>query len=239
MIRAALDDLFSKRVLDEHPDEWGIVEHCGQPTSLGYSTTITPRTIYEAVDRRVDVIATHHDAWKFMLEQRDAVHGLLQDKGLTHIWAHLPLDLADFGTSSTLLAKIGCRHVYKPSAGEARIGTLPAPTSFQAVCATLNSLLQEQPRSMYDANRTVQRIGCVTGAGIYTSYIRDAMAHDIDLYLTGETNVYLLEYARHHELNVAVYSHNYTELPGVEMFADRLCRSLQLEMKGHLGDAHF
>ena len=239
MIRAALDDLFSKRFLDEHPDEWGIVEHCGQPTSLGYSTTITPRTIYEAVDRRVDVIATHHDAWKFMFEQREAVHDLLQDEGLTHIWAHLPLDLADFGTSSTLLAKIGCRHVYKPSAGEARIGTLPAPTSFQAVCSTLNSLLQEQPRSMYDAKRTVQRIGCVTGAGIYTSYIRDAMAHDIDLYLTGETNLYLLEYARHHELNVAVYSHNYTELPGVEMFADRLCRSLQLEMKGHLGDAHF
>ena len=174
-----------------------------------------------------------------MFEQRDAVHGLLQDEGLTHIWAHLPLDLADFGTSSTLLAKIGCRHVYKPSAGEARIGKLPAPTSFQAVCSTLNSLLQEQPRSMYDANRTVQRIGCVTGAGIYTSYIRDAMAHDIDMYLTGETNLYLLEYARHHELNVVVYSHNYTELPGVEMFADRLCRSLQLEMKGHLGDAHF
>ena len=239
MIRAVLDDLFSKEFLDDHLDEWGIVEHCDQPTSLGYSTTITPRTIYEAVDRRVAVIATHHDAWKFMFEQRDAVYGLLQDKGLTHIWAHLPLDLADFGTASTLLAKIGCHPVYKPSAGEARIGKLPAPTSFQAVCSALNSLLQEQPRSMYDAHRTVQRIGCVTGAGIYTSYIRDAMSHDIDLYLTGETNVYLLEYARHRELNVAVYSHNYTELPGVERFADRLCRSLQLEMKGHLGDAHF
>ena len=129
MIRAVLDDLFSKEFLDDHPDEWGIVEHCDQPTSLGYSTTITPRTIYEAVDRRVDVIATHHDAWKFMFEQREAVYGLLQDKGLTHIWAHLPLDLADFGTASTLLAKIGCHHVYKPSAGEARIGKLPAPTS--------------------------------------------------------------------------------------------------------------
>ena len=239
MIRDVLDDLFSKKFLDDHLDEWGIVEHCDHPTSLGYSTTITPKTIYEAVDRSVDVIVTHHDAWKFMFEQRDEVCGLLQDKGLTHIWAHLPLDLADFGTSSTLLTKIGCHHVYKPSEGEARIGKLPAPTSFQSVCSTLNSLLQEQPRSIYDANRTVQRIGCVTGAGIYTSYIRDAMPHDIDMYLTGETNLYLLEYARHHGLNAAVYSHNYTELPGVEMFAYRLCNSLKLEMKGHLGDAHF
>ena len=98
MIRDVLDDLFSKKFLDDHLDEWGIVEHCDHPTSLGYSTTITPRTIYEAVDRSVDVIVTHHDAWK---------------------------------------------------------------------------------------------------------------------------------------------SHNYTELPGVEMFAYRLCSSLKLEMKGHLGDAHF
>ena len=74
MIRDVLDDLFSKKfldghLLDGHLDEWGIVEHCDHPTSLGYSTTITPRTIYEAVDRSVDVIVTHHDAWKFMFEQ--------------------------------------------------------------------------------------------------------------------------------------------------------------------------
>ena len=48
MIRDVLDDLFSKKFLDEHLDEWGIVEHCDHPTSLGYSTTITPRTIYES-----------------------------------------------------------------------------------------------------------------------------------------------------------------------------------------------
>ena len=73
MIRDVLDDLFSKKFLDDHLDEWGIVEHCDHPTSLGYSTTITPKTIYEAVDRSVDVIVTHHDAWKFMFEQRDEV----------------------------------------------------------------------------------------------------------------------------------------------------------------------
>jgi len=28
MIRGVLDDLFSKKFLDEHLDEWGIVEHC-------------------------------------------------------------------------------------------------------------------------------------------------------------------------------------------------------------------
>jgi putative NIF3 family GTP cyclohydrolase 1 type 2 len=63
--------------------------------------------------------------------------------------------------------------------------------------------------------------------------------YEIDLYLTGETSLYLLEYAQHHELSVAVYSHNYTELPGVQMLAERLCQSLRLEMMGHLGDSHF
>ena len=57
------------------------------------------------VDRSVDVIVTHDG--KFMFE-RDEVCGLLQDKGLTHIWAHLPLEQT---LESTLLTKIGCHHV--------------------------------------------------------------------------------------------------------------------------------
>ena len=105
--------------------------------------------------------------------------------------------------------------------------------------APVDSLLKEEPRSVYDAKRLIQRIGCVTGAGIYTSYLRDMIPYEIDLYLTGETSLYLLEYAQHHELSVAVYSHNYTELPGVQMLAERLCQSLRLEMMGHLGDSHF
>ena len=93
---------------------------------------------------------------------------------------------------------------------------------------------------MHDANRSVRRVGTVTGAGIYTTFLRDALHFGIDLYVTGETNLYLLEYAKFKNVNVLVYSHNYSELPGVNVPSQgRIAGALNLELKGHLGDSHF
>ena len=239
MYRDALNDLFGARLLDEHPDEWGISDRCLDPSAIGYATTITPRSISAALDLGADVIVTHHDAWSFMFEQRERVYELLRESCLTHVWAHLPLDQADFGTSAALLSEAGCAEVWKPTEGEARIGELREPTDFEGVRSVFDSLLREQPRSQHDSGRAIRRIGCVTGAGVYTSCIRDAMPHDIDLYLTGETSLYLGEYAVHHGISLLVYSHNHTELPGVRAFAERLGEVLKLEVRGHLGDSHF
>ena len=239
MYLAALKDLFGDRLLDDHPDEWGISDHCPDPSAIGYATTITPRSISAALDQGADVIVTHHDAWSFMYEQRERVYELLRENDLTHVWAHLPLDHADFGTSASLLSEAGCKEIWKPTEGELRIGELEGSTDFEGIRSALDALLQEQPRSLHDSGRAIRRIGCVTGAGVYTGYIKDAMPHDIDLYLTGETSLYLSEYAAHCGLSVLVYSHNHTELPGVRAFAERLGQALQLEVKGHLGDSHF
>ncbi len=239
MFREVLNDLFGARLLDEHPGEWGIADHCPDPSAIGYATTITPRSISAALDLGADVIVTHHDAWSFMYEQRERVYELLRESCLTHVWAHQPLDQADFGTSATLLSEAGCADVWKPTEGEVRIGRLEGSTDFEGIRSVFDSLLREQPRSLHDSGRAIRRIGCVTGAGVYTGYLKDAMAHDIDLYLTGETSLYLCEYAVHHGISVLVYSHNHTELPGVRAFAERLGEVLHLEVKGHLGDSHF
>ena len=239
MIRDVMDALFTAELLDAHPDEWGIVNQCAHPSYVGYSTTITPDVIRTAVDRGVDVIVTHHDAWDFMFEQREAVRSLLRKNGLAHVWAHLPLDLADFGTSAMLLSEIGCTPVATLTENAGRVGEQSEPASLATVRANLTSLLCEEPCRVHDANRTVRRVATVTGAGIYTTFLRDALHFGIDLYVTGETNLYLLEYAKYKNVNVLVYSHNYTELPGVRAFARRIAAALDLEMKGHLGDSHF
>ena len=127
MIREMMDVLFTRELLVAHPDEWGIAEYCDHPVSIGYATTITPDTIKTAVDRDVDVIVTHHDAWEFMFEQREEVRALLRKNGLTHIWAHLPLDLADFGTSAMLLSEIGCTPVATLAENAGRVGELSEP----------------------------------------------------------------------------------------------------------------
>ena len=239
MFPEMLRELFGARLLADHPDEWGVTAHCDAPSAIGYATTITPLAASAALDRGADVIVTHHDAWGFMYEQRDRVYELLRENDLTHVWAHLPLDHADFGTSASLLSEAGCKEIWKPTEGELRIGELEGSTGFEGIRSALDALLQEQPRSQHDSGRAIRRIGCVTGAGVYTGYIRDAMPHDIDLYLTGETSLYLLEYAVHCGISALVYSHNHTELPGVRAFAERLGQALQLPVTGHLGDSHF
>lgn len=239
MIREILDDLFGRELLDAHPDEWGIGDYCDEPSAVGYATTITPEAIRAAVGMNVDLIVTHHDAWDFMFEQRDEVQSLLKENGLTHVWAHLPLDLADFGTSATLLSELGCSQVAVLSHAEARVGEFSEPGSLATVRANLTSLLSEAPCRMHDASRPVLRVAAATGAGIYTTLVRDALSYDIDLYVTGETNLYLLEYAKYKGVNVLVYSHNYTELPGTRAFAERIAGALDLRMKGHLGDSHW
>ena len=131
MFRDPLNDLFGARLLDEHPDEWGITDRCPNPSAIGYATTITPRSISAALDLGADVVVTHHDAWSFMFEQRERVYELLRQESLTHVWAHLPLDRADFGTSAALLSEAGCAEVRKPTEGEVRIGELQEPARFR------------------------------------------------------------------------------------------------------------
>ena len=239
MRREILDDLFGRELLDTHRDEWGIADHCGHPSALGYATTMTPDAIRAAVDLNVDVVVTHHDAWDFMFEQRDEVRSLLKENGLTHVWAHLPLDLADFGTSATLLSELGCASVAVLQHAEGRVGELPEAAPLSAVSERLTALLSEEPCRVHDANRAVRRVATVTGAGLYTNFLRDALSYDVDLYVTGETSLFLLEYAKFREVNVLVYSHNYTELPGVRAFAEKIAGALGLELKGHLGDSHW
>ncbi len=239
MFREVMDGLFTRELLDAHPDEWGIADYCGHPTAVGYSTTITPDVIRTAIDRGVDLIVTHHDAWDFMFEQREEVNALLRQGGLTHVWAHLPLDLAEFGTSAMLLSELGCAPVAVLQHAEGRVGELPEPEPLNAVRERLYGLLSEEPCRVQDANRSVRRVATVTGAGFYTDILRDALQYDIDLYVTGETNLYLLEYGKYRKVNVLVYSHNYTELPGARAFAERIAGALGLELKGHLGDSHW
>ena len=239
MFREVLDRLFTKDLLDTHTDEWGITDYCKTPTSVGYATTITPSAIQRAVDQNVNVIVTHHDAWEFMYEQRDQVYDLLKSHELTHIWCHIPLDMADFGTAATLLSQLECKLIGKIHGGGGRVGELSKPKSFSDVLMTLNSLLGEKPRSMHDSNRTIERVASVTGAGTFTSYLRDGMSFNVDLYITGETSLYQLEYAQYQGISIVVFSHNYTELPGVQKFAEKIAQSFQLEMQGHLGDSRF
>lgn len=234
-----LHSIFDPTLLDSQPDEWGIVIHNLNPHSLGFATTLTPALIRQAIAKDIDLLVTHHDAWDFMLEERQASVELLARHQISHVWCHTPLDAADFGTAAALLTITGCQSIATIGKGNGRIGELPQPFPLSEIRALLDNKLSEIPCRLHDANRLVTRIACVSGAGAMTKYLAEALAYGIDLYLTGETSLYLLEYASFHNVNVLIYSHNYTEIFGTQNLANKIAEHLGIKEIVRLEEPHY
>ena len=174
-----------------------------------------------------------------MLEERHTSIELLAQHQISHVWCHAPLDAVDFGTAAALLTITGCRVVETFAKGSGRIGELPRPFHLSDVRKLLDDQLLESPCRVHDANRLVSRIACVTGAGVMTEYLAEALGYGIDLYLTGETSLYLLEYASFHHVNVLIYSHNYTEIFGTKNLAKKIADQLGIKEIVRLDEPHY
>jgi putative NIF3 family GTP cyclohydrolase 1 type 2 len=234
-----LHTIFDPELLDTHPDEWGIVIHCPKPDMIGFATTLTLAIIQQAVAENINLLVTHHDAWDFMLEERRICLDLLAQHKISHIWCHAPLDAADFGTTAAVLAFMDCKLIKTIAEGDGRVGELPKPLHLSEVIKLLNDQLLETPCRKFDANRLVARIGCVTGAGSKIAYLSEALDFGADLYITGETSLYLLEYARFRNVSVLIYSHNYTEIPGTQNLASRIASQLGIKKMIRLEEPHY
>ena len=70
-------------------------------------------------------------------------------------------------------------------------------------------------------------------------YLAEALGYGIDLYLTGETSLYLLEYASFHNVNVLIYSHNYTEIFGTQNLAKKIADQLGIQEIFRLEEPHY
>ena len=234
-----LQSIFDPTLLDALPDEWGVVIHHPNPQSIGYATTLTPAVIQQAAEQGIQLLVTHHNAWEFTCEERTACHELLARYHISHIWCHAPLDRVDFGTAAALLNLTGCKMVAKIVEDDGRVGELPEAKPLAAIRALLDEKLAESPCRVHDAGRPIRRIGCVPGAGANTGYLAEALAHGADLYLTGETSLYLLEYASFHHVSVLIYSHNYTEIIGTRNLAGKVAAHLGIQTISRLDEPHF
>lgn len=234
-----LHQVIDQNLLDTHPGEWGIVIHCPHPKSIGFATTLTPGIIKQAVSKDLDLLVTHHDAWEFMREERSKSHELLAHHKISHIWCHEPLDKVDYGTAASLLKIIGCEIIASIVDDNGRIGALPAELDLPMIIALLESQMSEKPCRAHDAGKPISRIASVPGAGMMTDYLAEALEYGVDLYITGETSLYLLEYANFHEVNVLIYSHNYTEIFGTQNLARKIADHLKIKEIVRLEEPHF
>jgi putative NIF3 family GTP cyclohydrolase 1 type 2 len=151
MNKNILHQVIDQNLLEAQPDEWGISIHCQNPKTLGYATTLTPAVIHQAAAIDLELLVTHHDAWEFMLDERNESHKLLAQHQISHIWCHEPLDKADFGTATALLKIIGCDVNEKIVDDCGRVGQLPSELKLSKIIERLLGLMSEKPCRIHDA----------------------------------------------------------------------------------------
>lgn len=214
--------------IEGFPGEFAFTDHANGPIQrIGYATNLNPRTVAQAVESGVDALLTHHDAWEFLYELRAAALAELKRAGISHAFVHLPLDAAPFGTAATLGEKLGLKILGDFANYEGlpcgRICKASGAETLDALAARMLNATKGGVRAWRFGPEIPQRIGITTGGGNLTDLLREAADLECDTYITGETNLYTVEYARHRRMNLLVGTHTHTEFPGVQA----LCGLLQ------------
>lgn len=220
--------------LDQYLGEFGYVVNSNNEIGrIGYTTNLNQIIAEKAVEMKVDAVITHHDAWDFLYELRTDVYSTLQANGISHCFIHTPLDAAEFGTTVSLVKNMGFTIVdsfaYVEEWPCGRICECNPHLPLSTVGSQLASVTEDDVKIWVHNASDVRRIGITTGGGHMTHHIKEAADKGCDTYITGETSLYAVEYARYRGINLLVGTHTHTELLGLEGLCDRLKQHMNVE----------
>lgn len=222
-----IDALFPEGMLRQWESEWGFTLHpILAMDRIGYCTNLNQETVEEAIKKEVSLLVTHHDAWDFLYGLKETCLERLASFGIGHFFSHLPLDAVDFGTSASLLERLGFSTILPTHEDGGiflgRLGVYEEPKSLTSFVSLVEEVLGEPIQVFKNGSDEVKRVGVVTGGGGMTMDLQEVANRGCDLYLTGERNLYTLEYANYLGINLVVGSHTFTELFGVESLVKKI-----------------
>ena len=196
--------------------------------------TVTPATVSEAVDERVDLIITHHPlpfrALKQLTTQTLPGRMLLQliSAGVALHSSHTAFDSAADGMNMSLAAGLGLIDV-RPlvasqdlaSTGSGRYGSLPTPVSLTEMTQRVKAFLQiSSLQRVGNHQQTVQRVA--VGCGSAGQFLAAAREAKCDLLVTGETNFHTCVEADATGIALLLPGHYASERFGMEKLATTL-----------------
>ncbi|MGA9226795.1 MAG: Nif3-like dinuclear metal center hexameric protein, partial [Mesobacillus sp.] len=237
--------LFHHDLLEVFDDDFGFTNRLNNSIKvIGYSTNLSIEIIEKAAENNVDLLLTHHDAWDFIYGLKEECIKKLTEYNMSHFWIHGPLDYIDFGTSTSLMNKLGIDKLLKPSiftdGGETPgIGEFKVAVGFDVLVDKMCNELSEPIRAWRNNDKEIKRVGVLTGAGHATNHLKTALDEGCDTYITGEATLYTIQYAQFAGINLLVGSHTYTEIFGVESLAKKI-QDLDDDIKiVRLEESHF
>lgn len=240
-----IKEIFGARLLEEH-DEYGFTNTSNDDIQkIGYATNLSLETVEEAIQHGVDLIVTHHDAWDFLYGLRETCVSKMKEHHISHFWIHGPLDFIEFGTCTSLMETLEIDRILRYSSYSEEDGEMPGvgeyrnPLNFDTLVESMRSKLQEPVRSWKNNQKEVRRVGVLTGAGHSSAIIQKAIDEGCDTYITGEANLYTIQYAEFAGINLLVGSHTFTEIFGVKTLANKIVELNPEVIVRELKESHF
>jgi dinuclear metal center YbgI/SA1388 family protein len=196
--------------------------------------TVTPATVGEAIDERVQLLVAHHPLpfrpLKQLTTQTLPGRMLLQliEAGVAVHSSHTAFDSSADGINHALAEGLGLVDVRplilardSPTVGAGRFGQLPNSTSLSEMAQRLKKFLKiESLQQVGDAKQIIHRVAVACGsAGQFLSAARNMRC---DLLITGETSFHTCVEADAMGVSLLLPGHYASERFGMEKLAGTL-----------------
>lgn len=204
----------------------------GKPvvTRLVSGVTASMELIEAAIEQRADAILAHHGYfWKDEAQplvgfKGNRIRRLMQNE-ISLLAYHLPLDAhPTVGNNVQLAHKMGW--LVTEQEGLLWLGEVAETCSVDQVQNNIGEKIDCNPLLIYGGDHPVHRIAWCTGAA--QSYIEQAAAHDVDLYISGEISEQTVHFAREVGIHYIAAGHHATERYGVQALGEMLAKRFGL-----------
>ena len=187
-----------------------------------------------ALQANADAVLVHHgyfwrgEALPITGIKKRRIQFLLQHE--INLFAyHLPLDAhAELGNNVMLAKQLGLNITGKTGEKEMLLlAELNASQSLQMFAKLIEAKLNRKPQVIGDLAKPVKTIALCTGAA--QSYIEQALAANVDVYISGEISEQTVHVARESGMSYISAGHHATERYGIQTLGEHLAHKFGLQ----------
>lgn len=234
-------EAFSPKQLAESWDNVGLQlgSVAQDVTRILVTLDVTPSVVSEAIDKKVDMIISHHP---FIFGGIKTLHADTYDAqvlvplikhGIALYAAHTNMDNAQGGMNDWLCAELGLpqgeplevQGTYALNGkqlpyGTGRIAELEQPVLFEHFLQRVDDVLLTKGIKYHKQHETVKRVAICGGAG--SDFYQLAIAHHADVYITGDVSYHKAQEMAQYGLSLIDAGH-YIE----HVFCDKITHMIQ------------
>ena len=187
-----------------------------------------------ALQANADAVLVHHgyfwrgEASPIVGIKKRRIQFLLQHE--MNLFAyHLPLDMhPELGNNVMLAKQLGLKITGKTGEKEMLLlAELNAPQTLQTLVNLIEAKLSRRPQVIGDLNKPVKTVALCTGAA--QGYIEQAVAANVDVYISGEISEQTVHVARESGMSYISAGHHATERYGIQALGEHLAQKFSLQ----------